>query len=315
MKKYALFAVFFFVSASCMPASVPWLRRTPAPTGAAGIPALAPTWTGREPTPTPTRTAQILTLTPSLTPTENPLLKELVVPTPINTPHVYPTEIGEVSQLDAQDLAQARKKGFESTLKFTIRVTDVKGYTIKGYGYYIVKAAGALTNVSNRPIVTSKTLKAVDCSSDQEVFWRFSYEGVHLYNFCVESYPPARYQTYNYVLLAPGEFQNYAWVFWLPAVLWDSDHQAVPLSEKRIQIVASYVNNQIGFDVTDTRNPYDIYDMNAWVGTVTSAEVEYLFPWQIDLPDPDRGIFYRVDPDGTDNLSAGYFPGSPAVHP
>jgi hypothetical protein len=221
------------------------------------------------PSPAVATKAEISAFYPTPLPTV--LVDPFRIPTPINTPHPIPTALTQV--FDPVALHDERLGSFKNTLIFHITVLGV-GFESQSLDSFIVYAEGILTNVSNRPIVVRRELSS-GRGGLPDVVWNISY------NKDVLNYPVPLIQTFpdlsadDFVVLEPSEFQKYLLGIDLPFELADEKGNKINLSNKKIQLMATYHSFDVGYRKSfDT--PY--LDMNAWVGFVESNTVEYIFP-------------------------------------
>lgn len=203
-------------------------------------------------------------------------------PTPLNTPHISPTMIGQSSFDESLDFDNTRIDAFEGALDFTVQIKEVSLVTwTESLTLFQVIAAGTLRNVSNQPIVLRRTL-VTGFDYHQDVSWQLSYAGGLLpYAICCVDYGVASVRSQqDYVLLQPGDTQNYSWIFVLPTSIEDTTGKPVSLSGKTINFTASYSDFRPGYDnMLDLSDPqYHFIDMNAWVGTVESNSTSFVFP-------------------------------------
>ena len=211
------------------------------------------------------------------------------IPTPINTPHAMPPALGIVTQTKSFNLYDERVHAFENRLQFTIRILDVSFYSKDNLNLYIMRAEGTMMNVSDQPVVITKSLRS-GFTVDPEVYWNFVYNGKRLTygQCCADGWFYIDQE--DYIILQPNDFQSYIWEFSLPLTLPDPDRQEVALSGQPISITAIYGNKKVGYTLQNKdfnlvttldengENIFYIVDMNAWVGEVQSNSIKYVFP-------------------------------------
>jgi hypothetical protein len=203
-------------------------------------------------------------------------------PTPINTPHISPTMIGQSSFDDSLNFNNTRVAAFEDTLNFTVQIVDVTLVTwVEPHTFFQVVAKGTLKNVSDKAIVVRRDL-STGFDNHQDVSWELGYaNGLLPYSICCVDYFGGTVRSeQDYVLLQPGDFQNYSWIFVIPTSIDDTTGQPVNLSGKTIDFTASYSDFRPGHDnmIRFSDPGYSFIDMNSWVGTVKSNSTSFLFP-------------------------------------
>ena len=220
-------------------------------------------------------------------PTATEFVKVMQIPTPINTPHAIPSSIGQITDEKAFDLYQGRINTFKNSLRFTIRILDVRLHT--DGTLYIIKVEGTITNISAQPVVITETLRS-GFTVEPEIYWSFSYngKGLRYSDCCFDGW--LNIDQDDYVVLQPNEFQRYNSEVSLPVALGNSERQDIYLSGKPITITATYINFRVGYALqnqdgslvttTDENGKRVFYtvDMNAWVGEVQSSPITYVFP-------------------------------------
>src|SRR5688572_5009851 len=112
-----------------------------------------------------TETSVTTSITPSVT---NPF----AVPKAINTPHIIPTKIGQITSQESFRLYDERVKAFENTLQFDIKVSDAKINKFEKHSRYLISAEGKLTNIANHPIVVRRNL-STGFTGNEDIRWDF----------------------------------------------------------------------------------------------------------------------------------------------
>ncbi len=222
---------------------------------------------------TETSTTTPIPITPTFT---NPF----ALPTAINTPHMIPTEIGQITSKESFYLYDQRVKDFEKVLQFDIKVLDIKLNNFENISFYSGTVEGRLTNISSNPIVLRKNLSS-GFTGNEDISWEFYFDNTKLsyINCCADTFGILFLSQEDYVLLQPGEFQNYNLSFdWLPLEIYDYKGNEVRLSGKKIGLVATYRNIRVGYDEGPPFDSTKNIDMNSWVGEVQSNSVDYVFP-------------------------------------
>ena len=203
-----------------------------------------------------------------------------VLPTVINTPHMIPTEIGRTTSQESFQLYDQRVEAFENTLQFDIKVSNIKINNFENISFYSGIVEGRLTNISSNPIVLRKNLSS-GFTGNEDISWKFYFDNTKLsyINCCVDTFGILFLSQEDYVLLQPGEFQNYNLSFtFLPLEIYDDKGNEVRLSGKKIVLVATYRNIRVGYDEGPPFDSTKNIDMNSWVGEVQSNSVNYVFP-------------------------------------
>ncbi|MER2511486.1 MAG: hypothetical protein ABTQ25_03535 [Nitrosomonas ureae] len=203
-------------------------------------------------------------------------------PTPINTPHISPTMIGQSSFEESLDFNNTRVAVFEGTLNFTVEIVGVTLVTwVEPHTLFQVAAKGTLRNISDKAVVLRRDL-STGFDFHQDVSWELAYaNGLLPYSICCVDYFGGTVRSeQDYVLLQPGDFQNYSWIFVIPTSIDDTNGNPVNLSGKTIDFTASYNDLRPGHDnmIRFSDPGYYFVDMNSWVGTVKSNSTSFLFP-------------------------------------
>jgi hypothetical protein len=217
-----------------------------------------------------------------MTPMPPTAISPLNYPTPINTPHISPTMIGKSSFDDSLTFDNTRAAAFEGTLRFTVQIIDVTLVTwVEPHTLFQVIAVGTLKNISNKSIVVRRDLYT-GFDFHQDVSWQLVYaDGALPYGICCVDYFGVTVRSeQDYVLLRPGDIQNYSWIFVIPTSLDDMTGKSINLSGKTIGFTASYTDRRPGHDnmVNFSDSGYHFIDMNSWVGTIESNSTSFLFP-------------------------------------
>lgn len=241
----------------------------------------------RQPSTTPIVTPTIETLTPSVVSATVTSIPPTAIyppnyPTPINTPHTSPTMIGKFSFDDSLNFDNTRIAAFEDTLNFTVQIVDVILVTwVEPHTLFQVVAKGTLKNISDKAIVVRREL-STGFDFHQEVSWELAYtDGLLPYSICCVDYFGGTVRSeQGYVLLQPGDFQNYSWIFVIPTSINDTTGKPINLSGKTINFTASYTDFRSGHDnmIRFSDPGYYFINMNSWVGTVKSNSTSFLFP-------------------------------------
>jgi hypothetical protein len=230
------------------------------------------------PAATPLVGEQISTNTPILIPATPTPTAPYNLPTAINPPHPAPTRLGRMNAKESSQLYEQRVKDFEGTLRFSIKISDVRIHQSEDITQYLVIAEGRLTNISNKPIVVRKRL-STGFTLNEDVSWDLldGSNGLSYFICCIDIF--GRYLSPDdYVLLQPNEFQNYLLPFELPFKIHDTTGVEVSLSGKRITLTANYIDVWVGYNEVPSGDGFKYIDMNSWVGRVQSNPVEYVFP-------------------------------------